>query len=364
MLCKNPRTYATWRLLEVYMQVLRVAGLHGCYSLLTVVLIPPWLFHIYLWLFHASAKRIIFSSLDKSITSAIQSTPLTPQPMTAQPPFDVWSFPTSSNTQRGLRCWPVQWASLPTHDSMTYAIDKWINKFWTNQQVRSKSWTFDTFDISWHFGLGLISNVSNWGPLDTWHKSFLTHKIPSTSKLHSATCKVSSDKEIPATASHWTFKQVGSLSELVVSFSFSTWAPTRLLLCTGPCLWFHFLDRLTPPVHELPAKQQFAPEGLRSWPSPTTSMTLMVMSKNDCKHGSTLSSQGTKFFACLRLICSFYTCLSSRPPSLCLQNLPPTNSLWSPSYRLVNDERFQFMARYISKFLSIAVESRDQRCRF
>ena len=35
--------------------------------------------------------------------------------------------------------------------------------------------------------------------------------------MHSAICKVSSDKEIPATASRWTFNQVGLLSALVVS---------------------------------------------------------------------------------------------------------------------------------------------------
>lgn len=174
-------------------------------------------------------------------------------------------------------------------------------------------------------------------------------------KSHSAMCKVSSDKEIPATASHWTFKQVGSLSALVVS--------RYLYVSCDSAAACHRL-----------ASMSLISLISRPWPSdPTCSWAACkaaICSKrlaqlaftyehdidgnetsNDCKHGSTLASQvGTQFFACLRLICSFYTCLSSRPPSLCLQNLPPTKSLWSPSYRLVNDERLEFMARYISKF--------------
>ena len=330
-----------------------VAGLHGCYSLLlTMVSVPPWLFDIYLWL---------FLWICKDNPSPLRSPHRPYRPWLHNRPLMFDLVPTCSNTRRGLRCWPVQWASLPAHDSMT----PWHTKLHVLDDSTS---SIQVLDTSWHFmTFRAWSLVEVHSTLDT--SLFQLPDFQTQTKSHSAMCNVSSDKEIPATASHWTFKQVGSLWALVVSRYLYVSSDS-----TAAC------HRLSMSLISLIS---------RPWPSdPTCSWAACkaaICSKrlaqlaftynkhdidgnetsNDCKHGSTLSSQvGTKFFACLRLICSFYTCLSSRPPGLCLQNLPLTNSLWSPSYRLANDERLEFMARYISKFLSIAVESRDRRGRF
>ena len=144
-----------------------VAGLHGCYSLLlTMVSVPPWLFDIYLWLFLWICK-------DNPSPLRSPHRPYCPWLNNRPLMFDL--VPTRSNTQRGLRCWPVQWASLPAHDSMTYEIASFayfgrLNKF--NPSIGH----FMAFhDIS-----GL---VSNWGPLDAWHKSFPTPWFPNTNKI-------------------------------------------------------------------------------------------------------------------------------------------------------------------------------------
>ena len=60
----------------------------------------------------------------------IQPTPLTPPPW-AEPPFDVWSFPTFQHPWTKVLTRTVSFTSYP----------------WT-QQARSKSW-------AWHFVLGL-----------------------------------------------------------------------------------------------------------------------------------------------------------------------------------------------------------------
>ena len=240
-----------------------VAGLHGCYSLLlTMVSVPPWLFDIYLWL---------FLWICKDNPSPLRSPHRPYRPWLHNRPLMFDLVRIRSNTQRGLRCWPVQWASLPAHDSRT----PWHTKWHLLHVLDDSTSSIQVLDISWHFmtfrAWSLIEVPST---LDT--SLFQLPDFQTQTKSHSPMCNVSSDKEIPATASHWTFKQVGSLSALVVSRYLYVSCDLAAACPACLCLWFHVLDRLTPPVHELPAKQQFAPRGLRSWPSPT-SMTLMVM---------------------------------------------------------------------------------------
>ena len=131
---------AMWRLLEViYMQNaainLFIPVLQVCTAVIRYYL--PW-FSIPPWLFICESKP----------------TPLTPPAHTAHTAHScitaLWcliSFQLVPNTQRGLRCWPVQWASLPAHDphdSMTYEIACFLDDSTSSIQVLD-IWHFMTF---------------------------------------------------------------------------------------------------------------------------------------------------------------------------------------------------------------------------